>query len=102
MVRPDRWRQAVIDAACFLDQWGAQAISLGWATLDVFSAHPTHPTERLDCAGLVVLLHGDELAALTADTARIRTSSGALLTCYRRPRPGAVPLWELRPPQGER
>ena len=50
------------------------------------------------CAGLVILLHGDELAALTADTARIRTSSGALLTYYRRPRPGAVPLWEIRPP----
>ena len=98
-VRPDRWRQAIVDAGRFLDQWGAQAAALGWATLDVFGAHPTHPIERLDCAGLVILLHGDELAALTADTARIRTSSGALLTYYRRPRPGAVPLWELRPPR---
>jgi hypothetical protein len=95
-VRPDRWRQTIVDAGRFLDQWGAQAAALGWSTLDVFGAHPRHPIERLDCAGLVILLHGDELAALTADTARIRTSSGALLTYYRRPRRGAVPLWELR------
>ena len=53
------------------------------------------PIERLDCAGLVILLHGNSLLALTADTARIRTTSGALLTYRRRPRPGAVPLWEL-------
>ena len=94
-MRPERWRQAIIDAARLLDQWGAQAISLGWSTLDVFGAHPTHPVERLDCAGLVILLHGDELAMLTADSACIRTRPGALLTYYRRPHPGAVPLWEL-------
>ena len=98
MVRPDRWRRAVADAECFLDQWGAQAASLGWSTLDVFGAHPTHPVQRLDLAGLLLLLHGDELAAITADTAGIRTRSGAILTYYRRPRPGAVPLWRLAAP----
>jgi hypothetical protein len=94
-VRPDRWRQAIVDAGRFLHQWGAQATSLGWSTLDVFGAHPTHPVERVDCAGLVLLLRGDELLVITADTARIRRSSGAILTWYRRPRPGAVLLWEL-------
>ena len=59
-------------------------------------ARTPHPIERLDLAGLIILLHGDDLVALTADTARIRTSSGTLLTYYRRPRQGAVPLWELR------
>ena len=44
----------------------------------------------------IELLHGDDPVALTAGTARIRTSSGTLLTYYRRPRQGAVPLWELR------
>ena len=94
-VRPDRWRQAIVDAGRFLDQWGAQAAALGWSTLDVFGAHPTHPLERLDCAGLIILLHGDELLAFTADTARTRRRSGAILTYYRRPRPEAVPLWKL-------
>ena len=94
-VRPDRWRQAIVDAGRFLDQWGAQAAALGWSTLDVFGAHPTHPLERLDCAGLIILLHGDELLAFTADTARTRRRNG-ILTYYRRSRPEAVPLWELR------
>ena len=94
-IRPDRWRQVIIDAGRFLDHWGAQAAALGWGTLDVFGAHPTHPLQRLDCAGLALLLHGDEVLAVTADSARTRRRSGAILTYYRRPRPEAVPLWEL-------
>jgi hypothetical protein len=95
-IKPDRWRLIIADSHRFLDRWGTSAVALGWSTLDVFGAHPTRPVERLDYAGVVLLLHGDDLAALTPDTARIRTSSGALLTYYRRPRSGAVPLWELR------
>lgn len=98
MVRPDRWRQAVTDAERFLRDWGAQASGLGWSTLDVFGAHPTHPLQRLDCAGLVILLRGDEVVALTAEATHTRTCSGALLTYPRRPRPGAVPLWQLGTP----
>ena len=94
-MRPERWRQAIFDAHQFLARWGAQAAALGWSTLDVFGAHPTRPVERLDCAGLIILLHGDELLAFTADTARTRRRNGAILTYYRRPRPEAVPLWEL-------
>lgn len=95
-IRADRWEQLLVDAGRFLDQWPAQAAALGWNTLDVFGAHPTHPIERLDCAGLILLLHGDELLAFTADTARTRRRSGAILTYYRRPRPEAIPIWELR------
>ena len=94
-VRPDRWQRTVVDAGCFLDRWGAEAGALGWTTLNLFGAHPTHPIERLDCAGLVLLLHGDELVALTADAGRMRTRSGALLTYYRRRLLTTVPLWEL-------
>jgi hypothetical protein len=95
MVRPDRWRRAIIDAGRFLDQWGAQAAALGWTTLDIFGAHPTHPLQRIDCAGLILLLRGDEPLAITAATALTRRRSGAILTFYRRPQQGAVPLWEL-------
>jgi hypothetical protein len=95
-VRPERrWKQVLADTDRFLDAWGPRAASLGWTTLDVFGAHPTHPIERLDCAGLVILLHGDDFVALTADAGRIRKRSGALLTYYRRPVTAAVPLWEL-------
>jgi hypothetical protein len=96
IVRRERWCLAIRDARRFLRDWGAQASALGWTTLDVFGAHPTHPLQRLDAAGLIVLLCGAEVVALTADTARIRKRSGAILSYERRPRPGAVPLWELR------
>ena len=95
MVRPDRWRRAVADAECFIAEWGAQAAALGWDTLGLFGAHPTHPLQRLDCAGLVWLLHGDDVIAITSASACMRTSRGATLTYLRRSRPGAVPLWQL-------
>jgi hypothetical protein len=95
-IKPDRWRLIIADSHRLVDRWGTLAVTLGWSTFDIFGAHPTHPVERLDYAGVVLLLHGDELVALTADTARIRTGSGTLLTYYRRPRSGAVLLWELR------
>jgi hypothetical protein len=95
-IKPDRWRLIIADSHRFVDRWGTSAVALGWSTLDIFGANPTHPVERLDYAGVVLLLHGDEVVALTDDSARIRTGSGALLTYYRRPRQGAVPLWELR------
>jgi hypothetical protein len=95
-IKSDRWRLIVADSHRFVDRWGTSAVALGWSTFDVFGEHATHPVERLDHAGVVLLLHGDEVVALTADSARIRTSSGTLLTYYRRPRSGAVLLWELR------
>jgi hypothetical protein len=98
MIRPDRWQLTARDARRFLRDWAVQATGLGWKTLDLFGAHPTRRVQRLDCAGLVVLLHGDQLVAITADTARIRTRTGAALTYYRRPRPEAVPLWQLAAP----
>src|SRR5271155_5033142 len=30
LVEPERWRQAVNDADCFLAAWGTQAHALGW------------------------------------------------------------------------
>jgi hypothetical protein len=96
VVHPDRWRKVVVDAYRFLDQWGGQAAALGWTTLDLFGVHPTHPIARVDHAGLILLLHGDELLAMTAQTARIGAQAGAVMTYQRRTdRGGAVPLWML-------
>ena len=89
------WLLAVKDAHRFLRDWAGQAAALGWTTADIFGAHPTHPIQRIDCAGLVLLLHGDELVALTVEAGHIRTRTGAPMTFPRRRRPGAVPLWEL-------
>ena len=95
-MRPDRWQEMIDDAGGFLDRWAVKAAALGWDTASVFGAHAERPVERVDCAGLVWLLHGDEVVAITADMARIRTRTGALQTYHRRPRPGVAPLWELR------
>lgn len=70
-------------------------MALGWGTLDVFGAHPRHPMERLDCAGLVALLNGAAIARLTAERCAVRTRSGAVQTVYRGEGAEGVLLWKL-------
>ena len=97
-VRPPRWRRLKLDAAKFYERWGATAAALGWSTHDVFAANRTKPIERVDMAGLVVLINGRKLAALTDSEAVISTRTSRSLT-YRRkwiePAPGQALLWEL-------
>jgi hypothetical protein len=51
---------------------------------------------RIDQAGLLWLLRGHRLVALTADTAVTETPTGARQTYRRRPsEPGRVLAWEL-------
>jgi hypothetical protein len=90
------WRRIVRDADLFLSIWGKQAADLGWTSLDLFGAHPKAPAARYSCMGLLLLLRGGRVVALTASTAIIEQQSSARLTYTRRP-PGAecVPLWEL-------
>jgi hypothetical protein len=91
LVEHDRWRQAVDDGRRFLAAWGAQALALGWSTRDLFGLHQppetAHPSyrrlSRYDCAGLVWLLQGRPVVAMTEVTAAIQNSSGNV-TVYRR------------------
>ena len=97
-VRPPRWDRLQLDAAEFIETWATQAAALGWSTYDVFGANRTKPIERVDQAGLVVLINGRELAVLTDSEAVIGTRTSAGLT-YRRkwiePASGQALLWEL-------
>ena len=97
-VQPARWDRLQLDAATFYETWAAQASALGWTAHDLFGANQTKPIERVDQAGLVVLINGRELAVLTDSEAVIGTRTSASLT-YRRkwiePVPGQVLLWEL-------
>jgi hypothetical protein len=95
-MRPDRWRQMIDDAGRFLDRWAAKAAALGWDTASVFGVHADRPIERVDCAGLVWLLRGNDIEAISPSVARIRTRSGAVQIYDRRPQSPSVPLWELR------
>ena len=91
-----RWRQFIEDAARFLDGWASRAAGLGWTTAEVFGCHPEVPYARLDCMGLVWLLDGAEILAISAEGVRIRKPSGAMLTIYRRTGGApSVPVWYL-------
>jgi hypothetical protein len=87
-VPEDCWRQAIVDATTFVTEWGAQAQVFGWTARELFGLHPVpeQPAAhyarlaRLDNTGLIWLLHGRPVTALTATDAAMRCHSGATLT----------------------
>jgi hypothetical protein len=94
------WQQLIVDAERFLDGWAQQAVALGWADWEVFGCHRRAPWGRIQGMGLVLLLHGRELAALTAAEAVIRTRTGARQAYRRKPcdplhRAERCLVWEL-------
>ena len=99
-VPTDRWEQAVEDAKTFLRQWGSQAESLGWSSADLFGLHapPEHPRpsysrlSRLDATGLVWLLQGRSVVALTETTAAIQSATGNVTVYRKHNKPGLGPL----------
>jgi hypothetical protein len=93
-VSPDGWEMLLHDAARFLDRWLSTAQAMGWTALDLFGAHPTRPAVRFDVIGLLLLIQGGEVVALSAESASIRRPSGAVLRFFRRPTAGAVLLSE--------
>ena len=91
------WTVLREDALRFIQAWAAQAHALGWEALDLFAVHVDAPRARLDGMGLVPLLSGRPVAALTEDSAAITGESGAPLTYRRRKTwpPGRCLIWEL-------
>jgi hypothetical protein len=94
------WQQLITDADRFLDDWATQAAALGWPDWELFGCHRRAPWGRIQGMGLVLLLHGDPLAALTASEAVIRRPSGAHQTWRRKQRDPLHPaerclVWEL-------
>ena len=91
LVPAERWRQAVEDGHAFLARWADQAEALGWSPRDLFGLHKPpakpHPSygrlSRYDETGLVWLLQGREVVALTAATASIKGATGNI-TIYRK------------------
>ncbi len=91
------WKTLQEDALMFLRDWAIQAHRLGWDTLDLFGVDAEASFDRLDGMGLVPLLGGRPVVALTENSAVINAASGGTLT-YRRRKvwpPGCCLLWEL-------
>ncbi|MCL2469540.1 MAG: hypothetical protein FWF24_04845 [Alphaproteobacteria bacterium] len=92
-----RWEQIINDGSLFLDQWGGLAASLGWRLEAVFGVDATAPVWRYDRMGLVPLLEGRPVIALTSVSARIDCGSDIATTYYRTNNAdGAVPLWTMK------
>jgi hypothetical protein len=94
------WRQLMIDAERFLDLWGTQAASLGWQDWELFGCYRKAPWGRIQGMGLVLLLRGKDVAALTATVAVLHAGIGARQTHRRKPRDPLHPaerclIWEL-------
>jgi hypothetical protein len=94
LVPTERWQQAVADGQRFLARWDKQAHALGWTAEDLFGLFlvPAHAKPRFnrlaryDETGLIWLLDGREVVALTDATAAIRNWTGNV-TIYRRNSP---------------
>jgi hypothetical protein len=94
------WQQAIEDGHRFVTQWGKQAEALGWTPADLFGLHtpPEKPApnyrglSRYDQTGLIWLLHGRPVVALTETDATILAPSGASLMYHRhnKPAPGLI------------
>jgi hypothetical protein len=92
-----RWQTFVDDVGRFLDlPFRDVAVALGWGAYDLFGCDRNRPFARIDQAGLLWLLNGDRLLALTASIATIETRTGPRHT-YRRKssEAGRVVAWEL-------
>jgi hypothetical protein len=88
-----RWQQCVEDGRVFLATWGEQAEALGWTARDLFGLHTVpespHPSynrlSRYDETGLIWLLQGRPVVALTETTAAIQSPTGNItITIYRK------------------
>jgi hypothetical protein len=95
-----RWAQLFDDVGAFLDSgFAAQGAALGWTALDLYGCDNCRPYARIDQAGLLILLNGDKILALTADRATIETARGGRLT-FRKTSDqarGRVLIWDVAP-----
>ncbi len=92
----ERWAQLIADAHGFIDRWGRTAAQFGWSTLDLFGVHPLASITRYDAKGLIPLLGGNSVIAVSEYTATIRMPSGSTLRFNRRGKAAGVCIWEIR------
>jgi hypothetical protein len=99
-ISADHWQQVLEDGRRFLAQWGEQAEALGWTVRDLFGLTPVpdkpRPSyrrlSRYDETGLVWLLQGRRVVALTESAAAVESLTGAVTVYRRHHKPALGPL----------
>jgi hypothetical protein len=94
------WHQALADGERFLAEWSCQVDVLGWTARDLFGLAPIpdkpHPSyrrlSRYDETGLIWLLRGRLVLALTESTAAVESPTGAVTVYRRHNKPALGPL----------
>jgi hypothetical protein len=87
LVEPVHWQQATRDTENFLSSWSDQAHALGWTARELFGLHsvPERPAAnyrrlaRYDETGLIWLLRGRPVVALTETEAAIQGATAVLV-----------------------
>ena len=75
-ISPSRWLQFLDDCGRFLDDgWAARAHALGWKPIDLLGCNPRRGV-KFGRSGLVWLLDGAKLIALSANVAVVEASDG--------------------------
>jgi hypothetical protein len=96
----DLWQQCVEDGKRFLARWGGLAEVSGWTTRDLFglasvpdNPHPSYRRlSRYDETGLIWLLRGRAVLAITESTAAIGSPTGTVTVYRRHNKPEVGPL----------
>jgi hypothetical protein len=97
---PARWPVLIATAETFLEHWAGQAHRLAWQTWELFGCHRARPWGATHGMGLVLLLGGDELLAMTDAACVMRTLTGNHQRYYRKSRDPLHPseralVWDL-------
>ena len=112
LVPVERWQRAVADGQRFLARWDKQGHALGWTAKDLFGLFPVPASAkpsfnrlaRYDETGLIWLLDGREVVALTDATAAIKNTIGNITIYRRHNKPALGPLGDslddFQPPFG--
>ncbi len=89
--RADEWAQVRSRALAFLDDFGAQAVALGWTAPRLFGVHPEAGIVRVDACGALVLPGARDVRVLTADA----IGFGHLVHRTKPGQPEGVPVWRF-------